>query len=119
MSGPPANLSARLRKLCFIFLFFQRSIGLPDVHSGYGFAIGNMAAFDMNDPEAVVSPGKVTARLLAGVWLLSESGPSYIARGCFFCVHVNLIFCHIFSSTERIDCGHPEAIKISSKAYIN
>ncbi len=35
----------------------QRSIGLPDVHSGYGFAIGNMAAFDMDDPEAVVSPG--------------------------------------------------------------
>ncbi|PKU47219.1 trna-splicing ligase hypothetical protein [Limosa lapponica baueri] len=34
----------------------HRSIGLPDVHSGYGFAIGNMAAFDMNDPEAVVSP---------------------------------------------------------------
>lgn len=39
-------------------VLFQRSIGLPDVHSGYGFAIGNMAAFDMNDPEAVVSPGK-------------------------------------------------------------
>lgn len=36
----------------------HRSIGLPDVHSGYGFAIGNMAAFDMSDPEAVVSPGK-------------------------------------------------------------
>ncbi len=35
----------------------QRSIGLPDVHSGYGFAIGNMAAFDMNDLDAVVSPG--------------------------------------------------------------
>lgn len=34
-----------------------RSIGLPDVHSGYGFAIGNVAAFDMADPEAVVSPG--------------------------------------------------------------
>lgn len=40
-------------------ILFQRSIGLPDVHSGYGFAIGNMAAFDMNDPEAVVSPGKL------------------------------------------------------------
>lgn len=38
----------------------QRSIGLPDVHSGYGFAIGNMAAFDMSDPDAVVSPGNVT-----------------------------------------------------------
>ncbi len=32
-------------------------MGLPDVHSGYGFAIGNMAAFDVNDPHAVVSPG--------------------------------------------------------------
>ena len=36
----------------------QYSVGLPDVHSGYGFAIGNMAAFDVDDPEAVVSPGK-------------------------------------------------------------
>ncbi|RXN01687.1 tRNA-splicing ligase RtcB-like [Acipenser ruthenus] len=35
----------------------HRSIGLPDVHSGYGFAIGNMAAFDMDNPDAVVSPG--------------------------------------------------------------
>ena len=35
-----------------------RSVGLPDIHSGYGFAIGNMAAFDMSDPKAVVSPGK-------------------------------------------------------------
>lgn len=33
------------------------SVGLPDIHAGYGFAIGNMAAFDMDDPEAVVSPG--------------------------------------------------------------
>ena len=35
-----------------------RSVGLPDIHSGYGFAIGNMAAFDMSDPKAVVSPGE-------------------------------------------------------------
>jgi hypothetical protein len=33
------------------------SVGLPDIHSGYGFAIGNMAAFDFDDPKAVVSPG--------------------------------------------------------------
>lgn len=32
---------------------------MPDVHSGYGFSIGNVAAFDMSDPEAVVSPGGV------------------------------------------------------------
>ncbi len=35
----------------------QRSVGLPDIHSGYGFAIGNMAAFDVDNKEAVVSPG--------------------------------------------------------------
>lgn len=48
----------------------HRSIGLPDVHSGYGFAIGNMAAFDMNDPEAVVSPGGVGFDINCGVRLL-------------------------------------------------
>ena len=35
------------------------SVGLPDAHSGYGFAIGNVAAFDMADPAAIVSPGGV------------------------------------------------------------
>eukprot|EP00392_Amoebophrya_sp_AT5.2_P014215 g14358.t1 len=33
----------------------RHSIGLPDVHAGYGFAIGNVAAFDMADDSAVVS----------------------------------------------------------------
>lgn len=76
------------------------SIGLPDIHSGYGFAIGeysssssitfldlkcdssrlqsieldcfagNMAAFDMNDPLAVVSPGGVGFDINCGVRLL-------------------------------------------------
>lgn len=38
-------------------MMFQASIGLPDIHSGYGFAIGNIAAFDVSNPEAIVSPG--------------------------------------------------------------
>ncbi len=70
------------------------SVGLPDVHSGYGFAIGekkrlhyprehpsdtgykltllagNMAAFDINDPESVVSPGGVGFDINCGVRLL-------------------------------------------------
>ena len=33
--------------LTIILGIVGRSVGLPDVHSGYGFAIGNMAAFDM------------------------------------------------------------------------
>lgn len=46
------------------------SIGLPDVHSGYGFAIGNVAAFDMENPEAVVSPGGVGFDINCGVRLV-------------------------------------------------
>ena len=48
----------------------RHSIGLPDVHSGYGFAIGNVAAFDMADPKAVVSPGGVGFDINCGVRLL-------------------------------------------------
>merc|ERR550534_1738911 len=43
------------------------SIGMPDVHAGYGFAIGNVAAFDMSDPKAVVSPGGVGFDINCGV----------------------------------------------------
>lgn len=48
----------------------NNSIGLPDIHSGYGFAIGNMAAFDMSNPEAVVSPGGVGFDINCGVRLI-------------------------------------------------
>lgn len=46
------------------------SIGLPDIHAGYGFAIGNVAAFDCGDPKAVVSPGGVGFDINCGVRLL-------------------------------------------------
>lgn len=46
------------------------SFGLPDVHSGYGFAIGNVAAFDMDNPESIVSPGGVGFDINCGVRLL-------------------------------------------------
>ena len=55
---------------CSSSCIFQKSIGLPDVHSGYGFAIGNMAAFDMADPTSVVSPGGVGFDINCGVRLL-------------------------------------------------
>ena len=43
---------------------------MPDVHAGYGFAIGNIAAFDMSDPDAVVSPGGVGFDINCGVRLV-------------------------------------------------
>ncbi|XP_074593862.1 rtcB RNA ligase [Brevipalpus obovatus] len=48
----------------------NKSIGLPDVHSGYGFAIGNMAAFDMEDPKSIISPGGVGFDINCGVRLV-------------------------------------------------
>ena len=46
------------------------SIGLPDIHSGYGFAIGNMAAFDVDNEESIVSPGGVGFDINCGVRML-------------------------------------------------
>jgi tRNA-splicing ligase RtcB len=37
------------------------------MHSGYGFSIGNVAAFDMDDPNSVVSPGGVGFDINCGV----------------------------------------------------
>lgn len=57
------------------------SIGLPDMHAGYGFAIGNVAAFDCSNPVSVVSPGGVGFDINCGVRLIrtnlmeSDVGP--------------------------------------------
>ena len=48
---------------------------MPDIHSGYGFAVGNVAAFDMEDPAAIVSPGGVGFDINCGVRLLRSSNP--------------------------------------------
>ena len=45
----------------------KNSVALPDCHSGYGFAIGNVAAFDMGNPDSIVSPGGVGVDINCGV----------------------------------------------------
>lgn len=42
-------------------------VGLPNIHAGYGFPIGSVAAFDINDPESIVSPGGVGYDINCGV----------------------------------------------------
>ncbi|GAW80835.1 hypothetical protein, conserved [Plasmodium gonderi] len=48
----------------------KASIALPDVHAGYGFSIGNVAAFDMNNEKAIISPGGVGFDINCGVRLI-------------------------------------------------
>eukprot|EP01129_Flabellula_baltica_P016018 TRINITY_DN8359_c0_g1_i1.p1 TRINITY_DN8359_c0_g1~~TRINITY_DN8359_c0_g1_i1.p1 ORF type:complete len:501 (+),score=111.25 TRINITY_DN8359_c0_g1_i1:22-1524(+) len=43
------------------------SLGMPDIHSGYGFSIGNVAAFDADDVQSIVSPGGVGFDINCGV----------------------------------------------------
>lgn len=45
-------------------------LGMPDLHSGYGFPIGCVAAFDVSSDNAVVSPGGVGFDINCGVRLL-------------------------------------------------
>jgi tRNA-splicing ligase RtcB len=45
-----------------------RSMAMPDIHWGYGFPIGGVAAFDMDD--GIVSPGGVGYDINCGVRLL-------------------------------------------------
>jgi tRNA-splicing ligase RtcB len=47
-----------------------RSLGMPDIHWGYGFPIGGVAAFDPD--EGVISPGGVGYDINCGVRLLAS-----------------------------------------------
>lgn len=47
----------------------SRSIAMPDAHQGYGFAIGGVAAVDLN--KGVISPGGIGYDINCGVRLLS------------------------------------------------
>jgi len=47
------------------------SIGMPDIHWGYGFPIGGVASFDLD--EGVISPGGVGYDINCGVRLLSTN----------------------------------------------
>ena len=45
----------------------EASYAMPDMHSGYGFSIGGVAAFDTSDPKAIISPGGVGYDINCGV----------------------------------------------------
>src|SRR3990170_3604498 len=47
------------------------SLAMPDIHLGYGFPIGGIAAFDLK--EGIISPGGVGYDINCGVRLLSSS----------------------------------------------
>jgi tRNA-splicing ligase RtcB len=49
------------------------ALAMPDVHQGYGFPVGGVAAFDIE--EGIISPGGVGYDINCGVRLLSSKEP--------------------------------------------
>ena len=49
----------------------RRALAMPDIHFGYGFPVGGVAAFDLS--EGVVSPGGIGYDINCGVRLLRTS----------------------------------------------
>jgi tRNA-splicing ligase RtcB (3'-phosphate/5'-hydroxy nucleic acid ligase) len=63
---------ASLRQICNVATLpgvVEPALTMPDIHWGYGFPIGGVAAFDPND-DGVVSPGGVGFDINCGVRLL-------------------------------------------------
>jgi tRNA-splicing ligase RtcB len=56
----------------------KHSLAMPDIHWGYGFPIGGVAAFDME--EGIISPGGVGYDINCGVRLLTTALPAYEVR---------------------------------------
>ena len=79
-------------------------MGMPDIHSGYGFAIGNVAAFDMDDPNAVVSPGGVgnsyySVFVIAILFVSEKLEPDILASFFdFLDIFLELAYGQVFSS---------------------
>ncbi len=70
---------AQLRNAACLPGITRASIAMPDIHAGYGFCIGAVAAFD---PESggVISPGGVGYDINCGVRMLSSFIPAEDAK---------------------------------------
>ncbi|KAG5858947.1 tRNA-splicing ligase RtcB [Encephalitozoon hellem] len=66
-TGASISSIGQISDVCSLPGLIGDVIGLPDIHTGYGFPIGCVAAFDINNPESVVSPGGVGYDINCGV----------------------------------------------------
>ena len=89
-----------------------RSIGMPDIHWGYGFAIGGVAAFDP-DQGGVVSPGGVGYDINCGVRLLRSDPRSRDLRPVPAQAHGSPLRDHPGRGREGIQEVRSEARRIS------
>lgn len=89
----------------------KHAVAMPDIHWGYGFPIGGVAAFDLED--GVISPGSVGFDINCGVRLMRSSlTKDYIKSGLKELLDV--IFYEVPSgvgSTGKLFINNPEIYK--------
>ena len=90
----------------------SHSLGMPDIHWGYGFPIGGVAAFDMD--EGIVSPGGVGYDINCGVRLL-KTGLRRIEISNKLETLVNTLFANIPSGVG----SHRKDLKLSQQEARN
>lgn len=90
----------------------SHSLAMPDIHWGYGFPIGGVAAFDMD--EGVVSPGGVGYDINCGVRLL-RTGLSRVEISNKLESVVNTLFTNIPSGVG----SHRKDLKLSQHEVKN
>jgi tRNA-splicing ligase RtcB (3'-phosphate/5'-hydroxy nucleic acid ligase) len=73
-SGELANALDQVRNVACLPGIVGASYAMPDIHWGYGFPIGGVAAFDVD--EGVISPGGVGYDIACGVRLLRTAVPT-------------------------------------------
>jgi tRNA-splicing ligase RtcB (3'-phosphate/5'-hydroxy nucleic acid ligase) len=77
-SGELANALEQVRNVACLPGIVGASYAMPDIHWGYGFPIGGVAAFDVE--EGVISPGGVGYDIACGVRLIRTAFPAEEAR---------------------------------------
>lgn len=90
----------------------SHSLAMPDIHWGYGFPIGGVAAFDMD--EGIVSPGGVGYDINCGVRLL-KTGLRRIEISNKLETLVNTLFANIPSGVG----SHRKDLKLSQQEARN
>lgn len=89
----------------------KASYAMPDIHYGYGFPIGGVAAFDID--EGVISPGGVGFDIACGVRLLrSDLEYEDIKK------RLELLMSNVFSSVPK-GLGTKGRIKLNEKEIFN
>ncbi len=87
----------------------KAAYAMPDIHWGYGFPIGGVAAFDVED--GIISPGGVGFDINCGVRMLVVKGPSNMVKS-----NIDTIIKRIYESVP-VGVGETSELNFSKNDF--